>query len=94
MQRKRAVLVEQAPVLPLYFLCVYRVALPEFSDIFFFSKSWLMVNGLCFVALPYPNSNFMINDLAIRSRYIEANSKCHIVVTNVSKFCAIVKKNR
>jgi hypothetical protein len=31
----------------------------------FCSKSWLMVNGLCFVALPYPSSKFMINDLVV-----------------------------
>ncbi len=32
-----------------------------------------MVNGLCFVALPYPNSNYAINDLAKKLGYIEAD---------------------
>jgi hypothetical protein len=68
-----AALVVQAPVLPLYFLCVCRVGLTRIQLCIFCSKSWLMVNGLCYVALPYPNTNYAINDLAKKLGYIEAD---------------------
>jgi len=60
--------------------------LTRFQLYIFCSKNWLMVNGFCFVALPYPNSKFMISDLAIGLGYIEADPNATLWQCNT---CAI-----
>ena len=80
----------QAPVLPLYFLCVCRVGLTRYQRYIFCSKSWLMVIDLCFASLPYPNSNSSIMSHFKEMMHVSNHA---LIWHNVVKMLRILKSN-